>query len=77
MAHDSGLWTWPVDPAATRSGVAGLVTVSLVLYAIGTLLMLAVPGAAHVGALLLLLGVAGSVMVLGKVVMVRSRTQAP
>jgi hypothetical protein len=81
MAHDSGtqdsgLWLWPVDPAATNSGVSRLVAASLVLYALGTVLMLAVPAAAHVGAVLLLLGVAGSVMVLGKVIMVRSRRQA-
>jgi UPF0716 family protein affecting phage T7 exclusion len=77
MANDTGLWTWPVDVAATRSGVARLVGASSVLYLIGALLLLTLPGVAGtVGALLLLLGVAGCVFVLGKVIAVRRRSYA-
>jgi hypothetical protein len=82
MAQDSGLWTWPADVAAAHSGSDRLVVGSSALYAVGSLLLVAnlavaLPTAV-VGAAVLavLLGVVGSVGVIGKVVVARTRMQA-
>jgi hypothetical protein len=79
MAQDSGLWTWPADVAAARSRSDRLLVGSSALYAVGALGLMAnlavalptlVVGAAVTA---ILLGVAGSVGVIGKIVVARTR----
>ena len=84
MAQDSASatsapWTWPVDGAVARSGAERLALGFSALYAVGVLLLVAslfvaLPSTiASLAAVMLLLGVAGSIIVLAMVLRARGR----
>ena len=79
MTRDQGYWIWPVDSAASRSRLRSWAIGASLCYAAGAVVLLLQaiyalpPVAAETGVALLALGVAGSVAVLGKVLVTRHR----